>query len=140
MEDTHLVTVLNPFDELKEDVFDSVILSQIPRLVEDLVEEVVGSGVLHDEVGELLILYCSVALNDPGVPSDLQMEIELADVSGAATFGFAHALHCVFATPLARDVDAEEDDTVTPVPEDADELDGALVDKRTQRRVGASSG
>jgi hypothetical protein len=129
VEDTHLVTVLNALKELKEDVLDSVVLCQIPTLVEDLVKEVAGGGVFHDEVSEHLVLDRSVTLDNPGVSRHLQMEIELAYMRSATSFGFAHTLDCVLATPLVRDVDAEEDDTVAPVPEDANELDSVVVDE-----------
>jgi hypothetical protein len=136
MEDARVVTVLDAVDELQEDVPNCLISGQVPALVEDLVEEVMRSSVLHDEVRELVVLDRSIHLDDPWVARDLQVEVELPDVACAAALGFAHALHSVLAVPFAREVDAPEDDAVPAAPEDVDELDGVVVDAGAQGRVG----
>lgn len=80
MIDTERVAVFDRVEHLKEDVLDECVVPKITAVVEDLREQVVVGGVIHNNIGVVEVFHDAMQGDDTWVCGGELVEGDLADV------------------------------------------------------------
>jgi energy-coupling factor transporter ATP-binding protein EcfA2 len=126
-----LVQVLNTVEDLKEDLLDQEVVTNIAMLLGEHGEEVTLISVVHDNVDAILLLDKAVHVDDGGVVAGVPVKLNLALLE--ATLPLVDAmttelLDSALDRWVVAVVDGREDNTVGTVADYRKELDEAIVD------------
>ena len=80
MIDTDTMAILNCVKQLKENVFDEVVIAEIPAIVKDLGKEIAITAILQDDEGVIVVLDDPQELDNVRVAGHELMESDLAHV------------------------------------------------------------
>jgi energy-coupling factor transporter ATP-binding protein EcfA2 len=126
-----LVQVLNTVEDLKEDLLDQEVVTNIAMLLGEHGEEVTLISVVHDNVDAILLLDKAVHVDDGGVVAGVPVKLNLALLE--ATLPLVDAmttelLDSALDRWVVAVVDGREDNTVGTVADYRKEVDEAIVD------------
>lgn len=141
MVDSERVAIFNCVKQLKENVLDERVITEIAAAVQDLRKEIVVGSVIHDDVGKIEGFDNTVKSDDSRMPRSKLVQCDFAnmDLPRARILNWRsyQALHRVglWCHRSRPSFDCAIDYTVTTDTQNLHKLEGALIDECSDRRM-----